>query len=554
MSPPATNRGFLARRLRSVRGRLTALVALAAVPLLLLAGAIVWQNYLLALQASDDAAIRLRAALAARADAGFESARHLLGMLGDMPALAGSGCGARLADVLALEPERYANFSVWTPDGRLRCAARPTTAVEQSAIAGLVAARGGAGALGDSTAAVVVRRDGDVLVAELRLGWFVAGDPRLPSGTAWLLDSHVARPLHSEPAAALALPAVLDGLRNSQVPLQAPSAGGERFAYAAVPLQPALWLLVACPTALDRARARMVLFARLGQLGLFLGIGLAAVGIGTHRALVQPIDRLERAVRQWQQGGCFAPDADASLPTEIETLTLAFSEAVASLDRQSAALRDAAAEQDLLMKEIHHRVKNNLQIIASLLNLQASRIHQPAAQAEFASARDRVRALATLHRHLYSQGTLTAIAMRPFLEELIGQLFEAMGERAGRRLHLSLEAGDLELGSDQAVPLALIVTEAVSNALKYAFPGGRAGHVAVRLGTAGGAAELVVEDDGVGMPAEPVETETGRRDGLGLQLIRGFTRQLGGTLEVRHDGGTSYRVSFRPESAKAAAA
>lgn len=204
------------------------------------------------------------------------------------------------------------------------------------------------------------------------------------------------------------------------------------------------------------------------------------------------------------------------------------------------------------MQEIHHRVKNNLQIIASLLNLQANRIRQPQARAEFQSARDRVRALATLHRHLYAHEELHTINMRLFLTELCGQLFQAMGETEGKRIALSIEAPEVQVSSDQAVPLALIVTEAVSNAVKYAFPHGRRGHVWVHLAAEGDAATLEVRDDGVGIAAGREETEAGTRDGLGLTLIRGFARQLGATLTVEEGRGTRYVVRLplrreRPE-------
>ncbi len=194
------------------------------------------------------------------------------------------------------------------------------------------------------------------------------------------------------------------------------------------------------------------------------------------------------------------------------------------------------------MQEIHHRVKNNLQVVASLLNLQASRIRLPEARAEFQSARDRVRTLATLHRHLYAHGELHTINMREFLTELCSQLFQAMGEKAGERLRLDIEAPELKMSSDQAVPLALIVTEAVSNALKYAFPSGRRGSISVCLKADCSHAELEIFDDGVGIPAGRVETEAGTRDGIGIQLIRGFARQLGATLQVEEGHGTRYKV------------
>ena len=133
-------------------------------------------------------------------------------------------------------------------------------------------------------------------------------------------------------------------------------------------------------------------------------------------------------------------------------------------------LRSALANQDLLMQEIHHRVKNNLQIVASMLNLQASRIRLPEAKAEFQAARDRIRALGDAAPPLYREGELHTINMRSFLTELCGQLFQAMGETEGERINLEIDASELQMSSDQAVPLALIVTEVVSNSVKYAFP------------------------------------------------------------------------------------
>ena len=149
--------------------------------------------------------------------------------------------------------------------------------------------------------------------------------------------------------------------------------------------------------------------------------------------------------------------------------------------------------------------------------------------------------------------------MRSFLEELCGQLFQAIGEKQGGRIRLVIEAPEIVMSTDQAVPLALVVTEAVSKAIKYAFPGGRGGVVSVRLAEeVAGIATLVIEDDGIGIPAGRAETESGVRDGIGIQLIRGFARQLGATLEVTEGVaagtgiglGTRYRlmVPLHPEA------
>ncbi len=259
----------------------------------------------------------------------------------------------------------------------------------------------------------------------------------------------------------------------------------------------------------------------------------------------RPLAALHAAVSQWRPEAIFQRNSGfQGMPStrELRQLAVSFQRATVILHRQQRRLSAAIDQQELLMQEIHHRVKNNLQVVASLLNLQASRIRLPEARAEFQSARDRVRTLATLHRHLYAHGELHTINMREFLIELCSQLFQAMGEKAGERLRLEIEAPELKMSSDQAVPLALIVTEAVSNAVKYAFPGGRRGSISVYLKASQGHAELEIFDDGVGIPAGRVETEAGTRDGIGIQLIQGFARQLGATLQVEEGQGTRYRV------------
>jgi two-component sensor histidine kinase len=340
-------------------------------------------------------------------------------------------------------------------------------------------------------------------------------------------------------------PATLRQLESKSVVIDTVSASGKPYSYASQSLGDDYTMILAYPASMDRQAARALLIRRVAQLGVLLLLGLAAVAFGVHVALCRPLTRLSEAVGLWRSGGAFEAGKLGDPPYEVRELASSFAAAIHAISEQEARLSAATEQQELLMKEIHHRVKNNLQIVASLLNLQASRIRLPEARAEFASARDRVRALATLHRHLYSQGEVHTINMPLFLTELCGQLFQAMGETEGKRIKLTIESSPLQMSSDQAVPLSLIVTEAVSNALKYAFPGGRHGNVAVRLHSDGETAELVVEDDGVGIPDGKHESETGPRDGIGITLIRGFARQLGGELTVEEKNGTRYTLRMK---------
>jgi two-component sensor histidine kinase len=370
-----------------------------------------------------------------------------------------------------------------------------------------------------------------VLVADMRFGWTRSElrqanvvRSRLASGTtrAWLV-THAGRLLPLCTDCGWAAPG------RAVIRLDRPSQG--RFLKQNVVGD--LGLLVTTVPSRAETDALSIFLWRVLAIVLLLATCLAGVLIGASILIVQPLRAITRSVTEWRRAGAYDPRHTRATPIELRHLSRAFAAATHALAAHEERLRRAEAHQELLIKEIHHRVKNNLQIIASLLNLQANRIRQPEARAEFASARDRVRALATLHRHLYSEGELHTLNMRPFLEELCGQLFQAIGEKEGRRIRLEIEAPEIVMSTDQAVPLALVVTEAVSNAIKYAFPGGRSGVVSVRLAEeVEGIATLVIQDNGIGIPAGRAETETGIRDGLGIQLIRGFARQLGATLEV----------------------
>ncbi len=557
-----------------VRVRLAALVFIAAIPLLLLSATIAWQNYKLALAATGQTASQLRESAAARQNAAISGVEQVMQALAQSDELwAGSAdtCHQRLASVLSLQNERYSNLTANAADGRVRCSALSLSAASLAHLNTMarnkdlfaLASHTGGFVLGPVRISLLTGRNvipavypvlrGHTLIgflyAGLRIDWFAAG--RSAAGpeilrALWIIDATgQVTPVIGAGAAGLPAPHLLRALLSAPDIVNARDPAGRPFAYASAMLGHGYRLIVAYPAEQDRAAAAGLLIRRIGQLGLLLLLGLAAVAIGAHIALVEPLTQLSDAVARWRTDGVFDPAALRDPPTEVQALASSFADAVRSLAHHEARHRAAVGQQELLMKEIHHRVKNNLQIVASLLNLQASRIRLPEAKAEFASARDRVRALATLHRHLYIQGEVHTIDMPEFLTELCGQLFQAMGETAGRRIALKIEASPLQMSSDQAVPLSLIVTEAVSNALKYAFPGGRSGQVEVRLTSDGQRAHLVIQDDGVGIPAGRFDTDSGPRDGIGLTLIRGFARQLGGSLTVLEDGGTRYSLDMK---------
>ncbi|APH59083.1 Sensory transduction protein kinase [Granulibacter bethesdensis] len=323
------------------------------------------------------------------------------------------------------------------------------------------------------------------------------------------------------------------------------SRSGEHSAYGYVALTDQTGFLLGLSEGRNHFAAYRVFISRVGEFLLLVLCGLLAVWIATDLSVTRPLRRFTHRVMQWRTMDIEDVSKDLPLPSELRALSDTFDQAVIAVRQRENELTTVHKQQELLMMEIHHRVKNNLQIIASLLNLQSSRIRLPQAKAEFQSARDRVRALATLHRHLYTQGELQAINMRSFLNELCEQLFQAFGEVPGERINLHIEAPEVRMTSDQAVPLALIVTEVVSNAVKYAFPDQRKGSVLVRLTVENDDVCLVIQDDGVGLNTAPVKVEADMRDGLGRQLIKGFSRQLGAALDVSAEGGTRYELRVR---------
>lgn len=208
------------------------------------------------------------------------------------------------------------------------------------------------------------------------------------------------------------------------------------------------------------------------------------------------------------------------------------------------ALKESLAEKEALLKEVHHRVKNNLQIVASLLNLQAGRTrNKPAAEA-LRDTRNRVHSMALLHEVLYRSSKLAGINFAIYTDDLCRHLLRAFGQAASR-VKLVQRIAPLALPMELSVPCGLIITELVSNALKHAFPPPREGSVVISLAPAeDGMLLLQVSDDGVGVDPEhdPRQTDT-----LGLKLLSSLSTQLGGELRLERptSGGASFSLLFK---------
>jgi two-component sensor histidine kinase len=194
----------------------------------------------------------------------------------------------------------------------------------------------------------------------------------------------------------------------------------------------------------------------------------------------------------------------------------------------------AEREKDLLLQELAHRTKNNLQIIASVLALQARSIEHPEIRQIFDGAVTRVRVIANAHSRLHASGDQAVVNMRVYLTDLCQDLGASL--RDIRPVAVRVEADPLHVSTDKAVPIGLIVNELVTNAFKYAFQDGEEGAITVTLRDRGdGVAQLVVEDNGVGCP--PLQHE-----GLGSRLVRLLAQQIGGSI-VRESVSPGCRVT-----------
>ena len=209
---------------------------------------------------------------------------------------------------------------------------------------------------------------------------------------------------------------------------------------------------------------------------------------------------------------------------------------VSERKRMEEDTRASLAEKDVLLRESRHRVKSNLQVVSGLLGLQAERIADPASRQAFVESKDRLRTMGLIHETLCQSPDPGAVRMAPYLRALV----DSLPRPRGAGLSVPVEAGDVVLDTDAAVPCGLIVTELVSNALQHAFPEGGPGEVRVTLDQSGGRTRLCVRDNGVGLRSVGGE----RPDALGLRLVRLLVGQLGGVLEVDGEGGVAFNVEF----------
>lgn len=489
----------------------------------------------------------------------FAGTERLFRGLGLQPEIAqgGPGCAARLAELAQKFPE-YPQLAVTDSSGTVICASseqglgatiagKPYFEQARERAAFTVAAY----VLnpGDSTPVVVGSQPlfdaggafGGMLLGTINFSLVpdLMRDNRIPSGSRfYILDengrvlgaSHVWPSSFHDPSF---VPRMLAGTlsefdevgddRTRRIYVASKIQSGNLTAVLGVPMQGLVSL------------ARQDLIASvLGPIAIWV-LAVSVIWIATDRLITRPLRRLTRTARAYSFGDLTARPVEEG-PGEIRALARTFSDMASRIAAREKDLQDAIVKRDGMLREIHHRVKNNLQIVTSLLNLQERQISEES-KPSFRDMQMRVRSLALVHRYMYESDELGTVNLGAFLKELANSLQLAYGV-PDHNVTIEVSAEEVWDIADRAIPLALLMTEAISNALRHAFPEGREGHIRVELRAVGErGVRFSADDNGVGMPEAA-------RGNLGITLIKAFGRQINGDVTFGGPPGTSVSVQF----------
>lgn len=363
----------------------------------------------------------------------------------------------------------------------------------------------------------VADRNGVILAREPRPGQFIG--TRIPEGFQRLVNA--ARPGTLELTSQ-------DGTRRivGYVPVTSPP--GNLYVSAGLATEAAF-------AALDRAMLSGLAF-------IAAGAGLAVLGawFAVGRFIQSPLQAMLTAARRWEEGAYTSRTGLGPRDGELGVLGGAFDRMADQIGRRTAEREAAIGQRDLMLKELSHRVKNNLQMIVSLLRLQA---HRPGAEhlvEPFDQACRRIQAIADVHSSLYQGDEIGRVEFKGFLEVLCERLRASFLGDWTSPVTLTVDAEPAVIDLDHVVPLGLLVNELITNALKHAFPHGAGGTIDITFKRRAGSFVLTVSDSGRGLP--PIAEQL--PDGLGSRLIQALAAQLGGTIRREQRSGLSTEITF----------
>jgi two-component sensor histidine kinase len=275
-----------------------------------------------------------------------------------------------------------------------------------------------------------------------------------------------------------------------------------------------------------------------------LVVALGAIWIATSRLVNRHVRLLVRAARVYSRGDLSARPVLDRAPTELAELGRVFALMADRVAEREGELKASLAQKEGLIREIHHRVKNNLQIVASLLNLRLRSVREPEVRRALEEVQTRIKALALVHRSLYEQDEFGSIELQHFLGELAQLLIDGADPSAAAR-ELEVRVMPTRVPTEKAMAIALLVTECVSSALQHAFPTDRDPTIRITLDNDGRQARLTIADYGERPPAPgPSGFPDGRAEAHGITLSRLLAKQIGGELRIGGPPGTEFSVSF----------
>ena len=247
------------------------------------------------------------------------------------------------------------------------------------------------------------------------------------------------------------------------------------------------------------------------------------------------IDRLRLSQQKWTIGG---------LGLGLALLSFLLSNLFKQkkkIEIQNLAISKSASEKDILLREIHHRVKNNLQVVSSLLGIQGRGIKDQKAKDAIQEGRNRVQSMSLIHQNLYKKDNLTGIEMAPYIDKLSNHLLDTYQIEAGE-IKIETQVEDITLDVETVVPIGLIINELISNSLKYAFPEDANGVISIHLHESENQLQLSVSDNGIGLSENQLKTKT---ETFGHSLIRAFKTKLDADISIKSERGTLIELKIK---------
>jgi two-component sensor histidine kinase len=271
---------------------------------------------------------------------------------------------------------------------------------------------------------------------------------------------------------------------------------------------------------------------------LLLGIIIASALTITITAPIRNLRKASAAIG----GGDLSHRVPIRTNDEIGALSETFNAMAQSLQKANKELEQSLSDKDMLIKEVHHRVKNNLAVVLSLLRLQSGQVKDERSKGYFLESQNRIRAMSMIHEYLYLSDDMTNVNCEQYIKNLINQLFQSYNVQA-LKTKLQVKVSDIMLDLDTMILCGLIINELVSNALKYAFPDESEGELTVELSREkDDKYVLAVKDNGVGLPQD---LDIYNTESLGMQIVASLATQLKGMLELNREDGTDFRIIFR---------